>query len=149
MLRPTHGSFDNFVHLLDKMISDNINREFFKGDIPLEESIPRKDGTVEVRQLGTLSLLERWLKHHYRNRDNKDISAETVAPFKKIRKSRQPIAHAIGKDEFDPCLPAKQDELLIEVKIGLTRFRWILSSHPDASSHQAPEWLDGDKIVLY
>lgn len=149
MLRPTQGSFDNFVHLLDKMISDNINREFFKGDIPLEESIPRKDGTVEVRQLGTLSLLERWLKHHYRNRDNKDISAETVAPFKKIRKSRQPIAHAIGKDEFDPCLPAKQDELLIEVKIGLTRFRWILSSHPDASSHQAPEWLDGDKIVLY
>ncbi len=149
MLRPTQGCFHNFVHLLDKMISDNINREFFKGDIPLEESVPRKDGTIEVRQLGTLSLLERWLKRHYRNRDGKDISAETVAPFKKIRKSRQPIAHAIGKDEFDFSLPAKQDELLIEVKIGLTRFRWILSSHPDASSHQAPEWLDGDDIVLY
>jgi hypothetical protein len=149
MLRPTQACFGEFVHLLDKMISDNIDREFFKGDIPLEEENRRGDGSIEVRQLGTIALLERWLKRHYKNRDGKDVSAEVVAPLKKIRKSRQPIAHAIGKDEYDPSFPEKQDELLGEMKNGLTRLRWILSSHPDASSYEAPGRLDGDKIVFY
>ena len=131
------------------MISDNIDREFFKGDIPLEEENRRGDGSLEVRQLGTVTLLERWLKHHYKDRDGKDVCAEVVAPFKKVRKSRQPIAHTIGKDEYDLSLPEKQDELLGEMKNGLTRLRWILSSHPDSSSYEAPEWLDGGKIVFY
>jgi len=149
MLRSTQACFDDFVHLLDKMLSDNIDREFFKGDIPLEEENRRGDGTLEVRQFGTIALLERWLKHHYKDRDGKDVSAEVVAPFKKIRRSRNPIAHTIGKDEYDLSLPEKQDELLGETKSGLTRLRWILSSHPDASSYKAPGRLDGDKIVFY
>ena len=149
MLRSTQACFDEFVHLFDKMLSDNIDREFFKGDIPLEEENRRDDGSIEVRQLGTIALLERWLKHHYTNRDGKDVSAEVVAPFKKIRKSRNPIAHTVGKDEYNPSLPEKQDELLGEMKNGLTRLRQILSSHPDASSYKAPGRLDGDKIVFY
>jgi hypothetical protein len=149
MLRPTRAYFDDFVHVLDKMISDNIDKGSFSGDIPTEEENQRKGGSIEVRQLGTLTLLERWLKHHYRTRDGEDVSAETVAPFRKIRKSRQPVAHAIRKDEFDPSLPGKQDDLLEEVKNGLTRLRWILSSHPDASTHRPPEWLDSGRIVIY
>jgi hypothetical protein len=149
MLRPTQACFDDFVHLLDKMISDNIDKGFFCGDIPTEEENVRKDGSVEVRQLGTLTLLERWLKRHYRTRDGEDVSAETVAPFKRIRKSRQPVAHVIRKDEYDLSLPEKQDELLEEIKNGLTRLRWVLSSHPDACSHRPPEWLDSGRIVFY
>jgi hypothetical protein len=32
MLRATGRDYQEFVHLLDKMLSDNINREFFRND---------------------------------------------------------------------------------------------------------------------
>lgn len=149
MLRPTKACFDEFVHLLDKMLSDNIDKGFFKGDIPTEERITRSDGAVEVHQLNSLTLLEHWLRRHYEDRDGVDVSKEAVSPFKEIRKSRQPVAHSVGDDEYDPTLPSKQDDLLALAKNGLTRLRWILSSHPRARIYRAPDWLDGDKIVFY
>jgi hypothetical protein len=33
--------------------------------------------------------------------------------------------------------------------MALTCFRWALSAYPYASGYQAPEWLDGDKIVFF
>lgn len=40
------------------MLSDNISKDFFKDDTDLEEERERADGKVEVRQKGTLTLLE-------------------------------------------------------------------------------------------
>jgi hypothetical protein len=59
MLRPTRKNYDEFVHLLDKMLSDNLNRDFFAGDISLETTRTRADGTVQVEPSGTLQLLEK------------------------------------------------------------------------------------------
>ena len=36
LVRPTEKEFNNFIHLLDKLISENINKDFFRGDIALE-----------------------------------------------------------------------------------------------------------------
>src|SRR5436309_5681225 len=69
MLRPTQTNFREFCLTLDKMLSDNLNRDFFRGDIPLKEKISASDNTVEVRPLNTITLLERWLRAHYRTRD--------------------------------------------------------------------------------
>jgi hypothetical protein len=33
MLRPTRRQYLEFAQVLDKMLSDNVNRDFFKGDI--------------------------------------------------------------------------------------------------------------------
>lgn len=149
MLRPTLQNFQNFAHTLDKVLSDNINREFFKGDIPLDERIQAGDGSVEKRSLGTITLLERWLRAKYRRGDGEEISREVVEPFRQVRKIRQPAAHAVGKDEYDPSFAKQQDELLGRVKMSLTKLRLIFSSHPKAKGYSAPEWLDGDKIVFY
>jgi hypothetical protein len=149
MLRPTQACFDEFVHLLDKMLSDNLDKNFFKNDVPFEERIVRDDGSIEVRPLGTLTLLEHWLKRHYKNRDGEDVSREVVAPFKEIRKARHPVAHAIGRDQYDLSLPSKQDGFVSLAKNGLARLRWILSSHPRARTYLPHEWLDSDKIVFY
>ena len=54
MLRPTRRQYREFAQVLDKMLSDNVNRDFFKGDTPLEDRIAAYDGTVERRQLGTI-----------------------------------------------------------------------------------------------
>ena len=149
MLRPTLQNFQNFAHTLDKMLSENMNREFFRGDIPLENRIEANDGTVEKRQLGTITLLERWLSARYRRADGQDASREVVAPFREVRKMRQPAAHVMGRDEYDQLFANKQDELLSQVKMALTTLRLIFMSHPKARGYSAPEWLDGNKIVFY
>ena len=151
MLRPTSQNLDAFVHLLDKMLSDNMDKRFFEGDIPLEEQIKRKDNTIEVRPLGTLILLERWLNKYYKNQAGKDVSREVIAPFKDIRAARQPTAHSIKPNEYNPSFPKRQDEILGRTKQGLTILRLIFSSHPKAraAAYEAPGWLDSNKIVFY
>ena len=149
MLRPTEKEYQEFMHLLDKMLSDNINREFFRNDIPLEDDVERKDGRIEVRPLNTITLLERWFSKRYRTSDGEDVSREIVASLRAVRKARQPAAHAVQENVYDPTLPGLQDEILGETKQGLTKIRWALTSHPRAKGYAAPEWLDGDKIVFF
>ncbi|MEQ1846836.1 MAG: AAA family ATPase, partial [Nitrospira sp.] len=114
MLRPTGRNSDEFIHLLDKMLSENLNRDFFRNDIPLEREIPREDGKVQVVPLGTLMLLRNWLSTHYRTADDADVSDEILAPIKTIRGLRQKPAHAIDEDKFDTSLPGLQDKLLMD-----------------------------------
>jgi hypothetical protein len=149
MLRPTEKEYQEFMHLLDKMLSDNINREFFRRDIPLEEDVERKDGRIEVRQLNTITLLERWFSKRYRTSDGEDVSKQIVASLRSVRKARQPAAHAIQENVYNSSLPGLQDEILGESKQGLTMIRLALTSHPRAKGYAAPEWLDGDKIVFF
>lgn len=149
MLRATRRDFQEFVHLLDKMLSDNIDREFFRGDIPLEDEVKRKDGRIEVQQLGSIVLLERWFRKRYRTSDGEDVSKVVVESLRAVRKARQPAAHAVQENVYDLTLPALQDEILGKAKNGLTLIRLALTSHPHAKGYEAPEWLDGDKIVFF
>jgi hypothetical protein len=149
MLRPTLRNFQEFAHVVDKMLSENLNRGFFKGDVPLQETETSGDGDTRVRDLGTVELLKRWLRTRYRNRDGEDKSEEVVQPLRAVRKVRQPIAHALNADEYDLLLPRRQDELLGEVVLTLQKLRLILMSHPKAKGYSAPTWLDGGKIVFY
>ncbi len=149
MLRPTLRNLQEFAHTLDKMLSDNIDRDFFRGDISLEDEIMLDQGGVEKRRLNTITLLERWLSAKYRTRDGEDVSREVVSSFREVRKARQPAAHAINQDEYDLSFPKEQDDLLGRVKQALTKLRLILSSHPKAKDYEVPKWLDGDKIVFF
>jgi len=150
MIRPTKRNFDEFGYLLDKMVSENINRDFFAGDIPLERSVPRKEGTIEVERPGTLQLLEEWLSCRYRTATGEDVAREVLAPMRMIRKLRQKPAHALGSDAYDQSLPRQQDDLLGKTCRALTQLRLILWSHPKARDrYSPPEWLDGESIVFY
>ena len=60
-VRPTQGNYDEFVHLLDKMLSDNMNISAFDGAIPRLERVEVGDGTFESRPKGSITMLEEWL----------------------------------------------------------------------------------------
>jgi hypothetical protein len=149
MLRPTLRNLQEFALTLDKMLSDNLNRDFFRGDIPLEDKVTSAGGSVELRPLGTITLLERWLDAKYRNRDGEEIGNEVVEPLRGVRQARQPTAHSLSQDAYDSSLPNTQDKLLAAALRSLQKLRLIFSSHPSATEYIAPEWLDGDKIVFY
>lgn len=149
MLRPTKRNFDDFIHLLDKVLSENISREFFEDDIPLERDVQRLDGKVERERPGTIQLLEDWLRKHYRTSDGEDVAREVLAPLRDIRKLRQKPAHALGSDKYDRSLPAQQDDFLGKACRALTQLRLIFMTHPRAAGYAPPDWLDGDMIVFY
>jgi len=100
LIRPTAKEFQNFVYILDKMISDNFNRDFFKGDVHLEDETTRPDGKIQVNQKGTIRLLEEWVKQKFRIEEPQPIT-DMIECFKEIRKIRQRPAHALDDNEFN------------------------------------------------
>lgn len=150
-LRPTLSNFQSFVRVLDKMVSENINREFFRGDIPLEHDRHRPDGKVEVGRPGTLQLLQEWILTRYTPAGPEaDVERDVMRPLRHVRKLRQRPAHALDTDSYNRDYVQQQDKLVGSVVRALTRLRLILWSHPQARNSYSPlAWLDGDRIVFY
>ena len=134
LLRPTLGEFNSFVHLLDKMISDNLNRDFFKGDIALETEKRRADGKIVVTQKGTIMLLKEWIKKFFRTKEY-GIIDEMFMAFKQLRGIRQKPAHFINEDEFDQKYFKEQRALIKRVYTALRDLRLIIANHSSVKSN--------------
>jgi hypothetical protein len=83
LLRPTLSHFNAFVLLLDKMMSDNLNKDFFEdAGIELETEITRKeDGKIIVIPKGTIQLLDDWFKMNLNGvTDEEGKEAPSVIP---------------------------------------------------------------------
>lgn len=148
LFQPTRRNYDAFVLTLDKMLSENINKEFFLDDIPLKELIPGDDGTVEARPLGTLSLLQNWLKQHIKFSDLDGLE-RLMKPFRHVRQLRMQPAHKIVKDEYNKAFHQQQDELVAEVYLSLRSLRILLSGHPDVEAYTPPEYLETSRIRTF
>jgi hypothetical protein len=146
-LRPTLKNYSEFVHILDKMLSENINREFFKGEINFDDNIKRRDGRIEVRPKGSIRIFEEWLKLYY-NTDDENYKL-IFDPIKDIRKQRQDPAHKINEDKYDKAYHEKQDEIMRSAYISVRDIRLALSNHPDIKEYKVPDWLYEGKIRGY
>jgi hypothetical protein len=150
MLLPTKRNFNAFTLVLDQLLSDNINRDFFRGDVELERRVPWKDGVIERQQKGTLTLLEEWLDSHYTDANGQRVGKEVGELMRDVRKLRQAPAHRADDDAYDDRYPKEQDVLVSRGVTSLTKLRLVLMSHPAAKGkYEAPEWLDSNLIVFY
>lgn len=147
-LRPTLKNYLNFVHLLDKMISENINKDFFQKEVPLEERIVHSDGTIEVRPRATLTLLEEWLRKAIRVEEN-NIFNEIIRPLKEVRRFRQKPAHNIQDNEYNRKYYDKQDELMNRVYKAVRTIRLLFANHPKVKGYKVPNWLYEGRIKIY
>jgi len=129
LLRPTESEFNNFILLLDKMMSDNINKSFFEQDVELEVDEVRDDGKIIVRQKGTIQILESWINKFYKPSDNKPLN-EMFAAFRKVRNLRQKPAHKISTDIFDQKYIHTQQDIILQSYEAVRTLRLILSNHP-------------------
>jgi len=143
LIRPTKKEYEAFVHLLDKMMSDNLNKNFFKGKVEL--IVQEKRGTIFVeRQKGTIVLLDEWLTKSVRFSDPgpKD---QMIRVFKEIRGERGPLAHEVGTDEWNDNYFAKQRNLIVKAYGALRTLRQVFANHALAKSVTVPDWLfEGD-----
>ena len=129
LLRPTESQFNNFILMLDKMMSDNINQKFFEGDVDIETDIERADGKIIVQRKGTIQILELWVNKYFKPVDRKPID-EMLATFRKVRSLRQKPAHKISKDSFSQDIFRKQREIIIKAYEAVRTMRLILANHP-------------------
>jgi len=145
LIRPTQREYDQFIQTLDKMLSDNINKDFFGDDVVREREDSRKDGRVVVTPLGSLTLLRNWLGAVFIT-DQEDEVAEMIATLRSIREQRSPLAHRLLPDDFDTCLLHRQRNLMISVYRAVRCLRTILQNSPECAAISVPKLLDEGRI---
>jgi hypothetical protein len=145
---PTTKNYNDFVHLLDKMISDNINKGFFKKDLDLFELNEIKPGVFERKEKGTLRLMEEWLNLVIKM-EKEDGVKELVKPFRQVRSERQSPAHKINQNIYDKSLFKKQMDLVTDVYYSMRSLRHLFQKHPKAKHIEIPDWLDKGKIKMF
>lgn len=129
LLRPTQAEFNNFMLLLDKMMSDNINKKFFEDDVDLESEEERDDGKIVVTPKGTIQILESWVNKYFHPADPTPIE-DMMKTFRKVRQLRQRPAHKVNADSFDQELFKKQREIVVKAYDSVRTLRLILANHP-------------------
>jgi hypothetical protein len=148
-MRPTLRNFYNFAHVLDKMLSDNLNYSFFQQcGLQLEKESPRNDGRVKVERKGTLALLDEWLRSAFPTEDAKEFY-QILAPLKEVRNLRMKPAHTLQQNEFDQMWHRRQDELIEAVYGAVRSIRVVISKHPKLRGYEIPTWLTADRIKVY
>jgi len=131
LIRPTTDEFNAFVQTLDKMMSENLNRDFFPPSIPRELDQERRDGKVVVQPRGTIQILDHWLRQSFRTSDPKPLE-ESIATFREVRKRRQKPAHAVVAATHDETLFEEQRQLFIRAYSAVRTLRLVLQNHPSA-----------------
>ena len=151
LVRPTLEEFNDFIHLLDKMISENINKKFFQSEVSYETEIERQDGRIEVRQKGTLQILDEWIRKSLRPAEGWRDWDEAIQAFKEVRKKRQKPAHATDENVFDQKYFKDQRELMIQVYECIRTLRMALENHPMVRNLDIdiPDYLREAKIRIY
>lgn len=147
LTRPTKKAFDEFVCLLDKMMSDNINRKFFLGEVTDFNERLRADGMVEKERKGTIQLLQEWLHARFHMEDSEPLD-EVFKTFRDTRNPRSRIAHEISHNKFDEAYMDQQRDLMKRAYSAVWGLRLAFQSHPMLRGYQAPKHLDSARIYL-
>lgn len=146
---PTLSNYQDFISLLDKMISENINRIFFEDKVEPYELRKIDENTSERIFKGTLRLFEEWLPKNYNFQDKHLAEKVLFKPFKQVRKERQSPAHKINSNVYDKELFEKQREIISKCHLAMRNLRFIFQDHPKAKNVKIPKWLDDGEIKKF
>jgi len=142
IIRPTENELVKFAHLLDKLISENIDKDFFQNDINLKDE--------NEKDIGTINLIKNWLEKLWKpnSLQVKEAAEGMFKTFRKIRKLRQKPAHAILTDKHDIKYYDDQSNLIESAYLAMRTLRQIFSGYPTVidSTYRAPDWLQDGQI---
>lgn len=130
IVRPTDREWYQFVHLLDKYLSENLNDEFFQKIVGLDLLTPEK-------KIGSLRKLERYMQ--LRGLEGTACS-NIIGPLKEVRRLRGLPAHEFQNDAYDEKLIIAQIDLMQEVNGSLQQFLAWISTSPMNVNYAPPNW---------
>lgn len=121
ILRPDQREWDSFIHLFDKLLSENLRHAAFDA-----AGVPKK-GKKDPQRFGTIKRLHEFM---VMNRVEEEVATWGVKPLREVRAARQRPAHALRNNVTDLTLVRKQKDLLRDVNEVLINLREWLSIHP-------------------
>jgi hypothetical protein len=149
-MRATKSDYLSFAHELDKLVSENLNANFFDGKVERTVLKRHPDGTTERKSHGTLVLLEKWLFEGEMTWEKEaEARQEIIGVFRQIRKERQPAAHAVVQNEFDPIFITHKRKLLLDAAFALGNMLFMLARHPRAPAQRIPKFLEEARIEAW
>lgn len=139
VLRPTTGAWNEFIHLTDKLLSDNLRHEGLDA-----AGAPKTDG--DGNQLGTLTRLQALLVSVSRKATTESVRF-VLEPLREVRKQRQGPAHKIADTVTDANVVNKQRDLLRDVAESLQAIRSFAQTHPKvrAADWNPPQYIDNSR----
>ncbi len=143
---PTSKKFEDFILLLDKMISENINKDFFKGKVDLYDLKRVTKLKSEHKAKGTLRLLEEWMKNSF---THEATILNTLKSFQEIRVERQKPAHKISDNQYNKLYTDRQKDVISRAFSSMNSLRKLFQMHPKAPSIKVPDWLEQYKIKVF
>lgn len=145
MLRPTQQEFHDFIVVLDKLLSDNINPNFFGDDLV---QLARWLG-VEVNEQWSgaqrLRLLEGWITNRFRAADPLPMQ-EMVATLREIQSLRYRPARDLDDVRFDSGLYQQQRALMKRAYTAVRVLRLVFENHPAVGEYQVSKYLNDGLI---
>jgi hypothetical protein len=93
----------------------------------------RKDGTIEVRQKGTIQLLDEWFTKKFSMADRTPIN-DAITTFKRVRQLRQKPGYVLDENSFDQKYYHDQRQLMGKVYEAVKTVRLEIAKHPKANA---------------
>ena len=140
ILRPSQSEWEGFIHLLDKLLSENLRNDALDaaGAPKLNEA---------GQNLGTLNRLEALL---LARRAKPEGVKEVLAPMRQVRNARHRPAHALRENVTDRTFVRRQVELLERINQSLELLRYFWQSHPANRDWKEPEYVaDGAPVYRF
>ncbi len=109
LLLPTQREFEQFALTLDRMLFDNVNRDFFEGLI--DQADLKEDEKIE--KISSFRKMEIWINKVIKFSDPKPKN-EMLEIIRKIRKLRSRPAHSYIENKWDNKFFSDQKDLIKE-----------------------------------
>ncbi len=144
LLLPTQREFEYFCQTLDRMMSDNLNGDFFEGDIFVSD-LKTEEKLAEIKGIRKLEI---WLnkKIIFPDPTPKD---EMLKIFRNIRRLRSKPAHTFTENRWDENLLNEQRELIKSAYKAVRTLRLILANAPGSRTAEVPDWLVNGEIRTF
>jgi len=139
MLRPTTGSWNEFIHLTDKLLSENIRNKGLDA-----AGAPKTDAAG--KPLASLTRLQERLLSASSKATVENVRF-VLQPLRDVRKERQNPAHKIEDTVTYANVVNKQRDLLRDVADSLHAIRLFAQTHPAvrASGWTPPAFIDNSR----
>jgi len=146
LILPTLREFDLFCHTLDRMMNDNINEDFFDGEIK-QEDLDSRETLKEIKGY-KIRKLNLWITKKFRLPDPKPKD-DMIKTLKYIRGLRSKPAHAHYVNKWDLSLYRKQRKLVKRAYTAMRVLRLILTNDLRARAVEVPKWLHKGEIRTF
>lgn len=124
---------------MGRVLSDNINVDFFGTDVSMERERVHNDGRIHVERKGTIQMLDERLDRvsFLDPKPRKDM----IETFKEIRKLRSKSTHTVDDHRFDQIYFKEQRELICRAYEAVQTLRLIFANHHNTYARRVPDWL--------